>query len=62
MRINGEFDNSHEEYERLKKEMEENIRNFQIRRSELEKESVNWTDLLERTFDFAELAMRKFQD
>ncbi len=62
MRLNGEFDNNHEEYERLKKEMEDNMTKFQIRRAELEKESTNWTELIERTFDFAKYAMESFQN
>ncbi len=42
--------------------MEKNIENYKIKRKELEKESVNWADLMERTFDFAKFASEKFKD
>ena len=61
MRLGGEFDDNYEEYERLKKEMEANIENYKMRRKGLENESVNWTDLMERTFDFAKYASLKFK-
>lgn len=62
MRLWWEFDDNYAEYERLKAEMEKNIENYKIKRKELEKESINWTDLMERTFDFAKFASEKFKD
>ena len=62
MRLNGEFDDNYAEYERLKKEMEEESQKLQIRRTELERESTNWTELVEDTFDFAKMASEKFQN
>jgi site-specific DNA recombinase len=62
MRLNGEFDGNYEEYERMKMEMEAKIEQFKIKRKELEKESVDWTELVERTFDFAKLASETFKN
>ncbi len=41
--------------------MERNIENFKIRRKELEKDSTDWTELMERTFDFAKVASETFK-
>lgn len=62
MRLNGEFDENYGEYNKNKLEIEKEIESLQIRRQELEKESVNWTDLVERTFDFAMYARDAFKN
>lgn len=56
MKINGDFDEDYSEYYSQKKEIEKNIQSLQIRRSELEKESIDWTELIEKTLDFAQYA------
>lgn len=62
MRLNGDFDGNYGEYDKNKQEIEAEIQSLQIRREELEKESVNWTDLVERTFDFAMYASERFKN
>ena len=62
MKINGDFDEDYSEYYSQKKEIEKNIQSLQIRRSELEKESINWTELIEKTVDFAQYAWKIFKD
>ena len=62
MRLNGDFDWNYGEYDKNKQEIETEIQSLQMRRQELEKESVNWTDLVERTFDFAMYARDAFKN
>ena len=62
MRLNGDFDGNYGEYDKNKQEIETEIQSLQMRRQELEKESVNWTDLVERTFDFAMYARDAFKN
>ena len=62
MRLNGDFDGNPGEYDKNKQAIETEIQSLQIRRQELEKESVNWTDLIESTFDFAMYASERFKN
>ena len=61
MRLWWEFDDDYGGYEKLKKQIDEEIEKLQIRRNELERESIDWNDLIEKTFDFAKFASEKFK-
>lgn len=61
MKIWWEFDNDYITYEKLKEEVDNEIETLKTKRDSLEKESVNWTELLETTFDFAKYASEKFK-
>lgn len=62
MRLAWEFDHDHNEYEKLRDTLEKEIELLKIRKTEMKKEVINWTELLWDAINFSECAIKRFKN
>jgi len=62
MRLAWEFENNYKEYDRMRLELEKEIEQLQIRKTEIAKELIDWTELITDTINFSKYASERFRD